>query len=168
MLQMKHVEHQFNELLLELNNDTQDECFNSQEDCNTLTEEYLLSSSCKNNIWLLPLTINSQQTPDYKKKISPTHLEIDFLSDSGATLNILNTDTWNKIKEYHRLQLKTSTLVLSAANNSKLHSNGTVKLTLYPDVTENRNLENTSFTLNFHVSNTKLIILGTFFLEKYV
>ena len=44
------LEQQFNELLLELNQDTQDEYFNCQEECNTLTEEYILSTSCKNNM----------------------------------------------------------------------------------------------------------------------
>ena len=162
------LEQQFNELLLELNNDTQDEHFNCQEECITLREEYILSTSCKNNIWVLPLTVYTQQTPDPKKTISPQHLEIEFLLDSGATLNILNTDTWIELKEYYTLRLKPSTFVLSAANNSKLHSNGTIKLTLHPDVTENRNLKNTSFTLMFHLSNTKFNILGTPFLEKYV
>ena len=70
-------------------------------------------------------------------------------------------------KEYHKLQLKASTFVLSKANNSKLQSSGTIKLTLYPDVTEIRTLKNTSFTITFHVSNTKLNILGTPILEKY-
>ena len=83
-------------------------------------------------------------------------------------LKPLNSDTWNEIKEYLKLQLKASTFVISAANNSKLESIGTKKLTLYPDVTESRNLKNTSFTLTFHVSNTKFNILGTTFLEKYV
>ena len=74
-----------------------------------------------------------------------------------------------EIKEYHKLQLKASTFVLSAANNSKLQSKGTVKLyTLYPDVTESKTLRNTSFTITFHVANTKFNILGTPFLEKYV
>ena len=117
---------------------------------------------------MLPLTVYTQQIPDPKKTISPPQVEIDFLLDSGATLNILNTDTWNELKEYHTLKLKPSKFVLSAANNSKLHSNGTIKLTLYPDVTEIRNFKNTSFTLIFHVSNTKFSILGTLFLEKYV
>ena len=112
--------------------------------------------------------IYTQQTTDHKKTISPPHLEKDFLLDTGATLNILNTDTWNKINEYHNLQIKASTFVLSAAKNSKLPSNGTVKLTLYPDATENRNLKNTSFTLTFHVFNTKFFILGTPFIKKYV
>ena len=96
-----------------------------------------------------------QQTPDHTKTISPTHLELEFLRDSGTTLNIFNKDTLNEIKEYHKLQLKASTFVLSAANHFKLQSNGTIKLTLFPDVTESRTLRNTSFTLTFHVSNTK-------------
>ena len=88
--------------------------------------------------------------------------------DSGAILNILKNDTRNENKEYHKLQLNASTFVLSAANNSKLQSNGTVKLKLYPDVTESTTLRNTSFTITFHVTNTKFIILGTRFLEKNV
>ena len=51
------LEQQFNDLLLESNQDTQDGYFNCQERCNTVTEEYILSTSCKNNLWLLPLTI---------------------------------------------------------------------------------------------------------------
>ena len=162
------LEQQFNDLLLELNQDTQEEYFNCQEEHNTLTEEYMLSTYCKSNIWVLPLTMYTPQSPDPKRTISPPHLEIDFLLDSGATLNILNNDTWNEIKEYHQLQLKASTFVLSAANNSKLQSNGTVKLKLYPDVTESRVLRNTSFTITFHVTTTKFNVLGTPFLEKYV
>ena len=84
----------------------------------------------------LPLTIYTQQTPDHTKTVSPPRLEINFLLDSGAVLNVLNNDAWNEIREHHKLQLKTSTFVLSAAMNSKLQSNGTEKLTLYPDVTK--------------------------------
>ena len=83
-------------------------------------------------------------------------------------LNVLNNENWNEIKEYHKLQIKASTFVLSAANNSKRKSIGTKKLILYPDVIENRTLRKTSFTLTFHVSNTKFNTLGTPFLEKYV
>ena len=61
-----------------------------------------------------------------------------------------------------------STFVLSAANNAKLQSKSTVKLTLYPDVTESRTLKKTSFTLIFQESNNKFNILGTPFLEKNV
>ena len=102
----------------------------------TLSQNIIFSSSLVEityGYW--PITIYTQQTLDHKRTNSPPHLEIVFLLDSGAALNILNTDTWNEIKEFHKLQLKRSTFVLSAANNSKLQSRGTVKLTLYPDVT---------------------------------
>ena len=61
-----------------------------------------------------------------------------------------------------------STFIPSAADNSKLQSNGTIKLTLHSDLTESRTLRNTSFILTFHVSNSKFNILETPFLEKYV
>ena len=117
---------------------------------------------------VLQLTIYTQQTLDHKRTISPPHPETDFLIESGATLNVLITDTWNEIEKYHKLHLKASTFVLSTANNFKLQSKSTVKLTLYLDVTESRTLKNTSFTLTLHVSYTKFNILGTPFLEKYV
>ena len=117
---------------------------------------------------MLPLTIYTQQTPDHTKTISPPHLEVDFLIDSGTTLNILNNDTWNAIKGYHKLPLKASIFVLSAAKNSTLKSIGTVKFTLSRNLTKNRSLRNTSFTPTFHVSNTKLNVLRTLFLEKYI
>ena len=66
------LEQQYNKLLLELNHDTEDEYFNFQEECNTLTEEYIFCTSCKNNIWVLSLTIYTQQTPDQKKHNLPT------------------------------------------------------------------------------------------------
>ena len=72
------------------------------------------------------------------------------------------------IKEYPKIQLKAPTFVLSAANNSRLQSNGTIKLFLYPDLSKSRTLNNTSFTLIFNVAITKFIILGTSFLEKYI
>ena len=92
------LEQQFNYLLLELNQDTQDKYFNCQEQYNTLTEDNILSTSCKNILWVLPLTIYTQQTLDHKRTIYALHLDIDFLLDFGATRNILNTDTWNEIK----------------------------------------------------------------------
>ena len=74
----------------------------------------------------------------------------------------------DEIKEYHKFQLKALTFVLAAANNSKLQSHGTLKLTLYPDVIDHRFHQYTNFTLTFHVSNFEFDILGTPFLEKYV
>ena len=73
-----------------------------------------------------------------------------------------------KLKKNHKLQLKTSTFVFSAENNSRLQSKSTVKFTFYPDISENRTLRNTSFTPFFQVRNTKFNILGTLLLEKYV
>ena len=73
-----------------------------------------------------------------------------------------------KSKSITNYNKKASTLQLSAASNSKLQSKGTVKLTLYPDVTESRTLKNTSFIHTLHLSNTKFNILGPPFLEKYV
>ena len=110
----------------------------------------------------------TQQTSDYTKTTSPPNLEIDFLLDSGATLHILNNDTWNEIWDYHKLQLKACLFVILEANNSELQSNDTVKLTLYPDVTENRTLRKTNFARTLLLSNTKFNILGTPFPENFV
>ena len=65
------LEQQINDLLLELNQDIQ-KYFYCQEEFNTLTEEYILSASCTSNIWVLPLTIYIQQTPDHTKSFSTT------------------------------------------------------------------------------------------------
>ena len=152
------LEQQFNDLLLEPNQDAQDEYFNCQEECDTLREEYILSTSYKTNIWVLPLTINTQQTPDHTRTFSPPPLAIDFLIGLGATPNVLKNYTWNEIKEYHNLQLKASTFVLSAANNFNLQPHGPIKVTLYQDVTEHRTHQSIIFTnLNF---------LGRSLLEK--
>ena len=152
------LERQYNDLLSELNQNTQDKYFKCQMECNTHTGGYIFSTSCKINIWVLSLTLITKQTLDHMNTFSPPHLEIDLLIDSQATLKVLNNDTWNENKEYFKLQMEALKLVLSAANTSKLQSNETVKLTLYPDVTENRTYQNNNFTLNFDVSNTNLIL----------
>ena len=64
------LEQQFNDLLLELNQDTSDEYFNSKEKCNTLTEEYILSTSCKSNICVLPLTMYTHRKRQILKEQS--------------------------------------------------------------------------------------------------
>ena len=51
--------------------------------------------------------------------------------------------------------MKAAIFVLSAENNYKLQSNGTTKLTPYPDFMENGTPRNTHFSVTFHVSNTK-------------
>ena len=119
-------------MILKLNQDEQDEYFNCQEEFNTLTEEYSFTTSCKSKLWLLLLTIYTQQTVDQTRTISPTHIEIDFLIDPGATFNVLNMELGTTLKN-HNILLKTSTFVLSAAMKTNLKSRGTVQLDFYPD-----------------------------------
>ena len=68
-------------------------------------------------------------------------LEIDFLMDSGATLNLLNEDTWNEIKYKNpEIQLEKANKTLTAANNTTIETYGTVQLPLTPDrIWNNRN-----------------------------
>ena len=66
-------------------------------------------------------------------------LEIDFLLDSGATLNLLNEDTWNEIKYNNpEIQLEKANKTLTAANNRTIQKFGTVTLILTPERTSNR------------------------------
>ena len=79
-------------------------------------------------------------------------LEIDFLLDSGATLNLLNEDTWNDIKYNNpEIQLEKANKTLTAANNTTIEKYGTVKLPLTPDrISNNRNKpKNNFFTFIF-------------------
>ena len=46
--------------------------------------------------WILPMYQCNKLEHDFIKQ--KTILEIDFLLDSVATLNLLNEDTWNEIK----------------------------------------------------------------------
>ena len=75
-------------------------------------------------------------------------LEIDFLLDSGATLNLLNEDTWNEIKcNNPEIHLEKANKTLTAANNTTLETFGTVTLTLTPGrISNNRNKRKTIFT----------------------
>ena len=88
------LEQQFNDLLLELNQEIQDEYFKCQEECNLLTEKHNFSASCKSKIGALPLRLYTKESSDQTGTISPPHIEIDFLMDSGATLTVLNYDAW--------------------------------------------------------------------------
>ena len=61
-------------------------------------------------------------------------LEIDFLLDSGATLNLLKEDTWNELKYNNpHLQLTKSVRTLTAANNTKIKNLGTINLNVTPE-----------------------------------
>ena len=78
-------------------------------------------------------------------------LEIDFLLDSGATLNLLNEDTWNEIKYNNReIHLEKANKTLTAANNTTIETFGTVTLTLTPNrISNNRNKPQNSFISPF-------------------
>ena len=49
------LKQQFKDLLLELNQDAEVKHFKWQEKLITLIEERIFSTSCKSNIWVLPL-----------------------------------------------------------------------------------------------------------------
>ena len=63
-------------------------------------------------------------------------LEIDFLLDSGATLNILNENTWNEIKYNNpEIHLERANKTLTAANNTTIETFGLVTLNQTPERT---------------------------------
>ena len=49
----------------------------------------------KGPIWILPLLLKNTVT--FPRKETKHDLEIDFLLDSGASLNLLNKSTWDEI-----------------------------------------------------------------------
>ena len=58
-------------------------------------------------------------------------LEIDFLLDSGATLNQLNGCSWNKIKYNNQdIYLEKANKIFTSAKNTTMKTVGTVKLSL--------------------------------------
>ena len=79
-------------------------------------------------------------------------LEIDFLLDSGATLNLLNEDTWNEIKyDNPEIRLEKVNKTLTAANNTALELIGTVLLKLAPErISKGRNKLQQTFSLYFY------------------
>ena len=97
-------------------------------------------------------------------------LEIDFLLDSGATLNLLNEDTWNEIKfKNPEIQLEKANKTLTAANNTTIKTYGTVKLPLTPDrISNNRNIPQNNFYIHFYVTQCNHNILGTPFFKEYI
>ena len=97
-------------------------------------------------------------------------LEIDFLLDSGATLNLLNDDTWNEIKYNNPdLRLEQANKTLTAANNTTIETFGTVTLNLTPDKKSNsRNKTQHNFSIHFYVTQCNHNILGTPFFKEYI
>ena len=69
-----------------------DKFYNANEDtCNTI-----VNALESNPTWILPMYQCNRFEQDFTRQ-KPV-LEIDFLLDSGATLNLLNEDTWNEIQ----------------------------------------------------------------------
>ena len=86
-------------------------------------------------------------------------LEIDFLLDSGATLNLLNEDTWNELKNnIPHLQLSKSVRTLTAANNTKIKTLGTINLNVTSErISNSRSNPHPIFTI-FFMSHNKTTI----------
>ena len=97
-------------------------------------------------------------------------LEIDFLLDSGATLNLLNEDTWNEIKHNNPdIRLEQANKTLTAANNTTIETFGTITLNLTPDKTSNcRNKTQYNFSIHFYVTQCNHNILRTPFFKEYI
>ena len=85
--------------------------------------------------------------------------EIDFLLDSGATLNLLNEDTRNEFKYNNPdLRLEQANKTLKAANNTTIETFVTVNLT--PDKTSNsRNKTQHNFSVHLYVTQCNHNIL---------
>ena len=97
-------------------------------------------------------------------------LEIDFLLDSGATLNLLNEDTWNELKDNNtHIKLTKSTRTLTAANNTKIQTLGAKNLNLTPQkISNNRLNQHTTFNIFFYITECYHNILGTPFFNEYI
>ena len=97
-------------------------------------------------------------------------LEIDFVLDSGATLNLLNEDTWNEVKYNNpNIRLEQANKTLTAANNTTIETFGTVTLNLTHDKTSNsRNKPQHNFSIHIYVTQCNYNILGTPFFKEYI
>ena len=140
-----------------------DKFYNAQEDtCNSI------NTIESNPTWILPMyQCTSLETDFTKQKTIP---EIDFLLDSGATSNLLNEDTWNELK-YNNLHLKLTKLTktLTAADNTKIQTLGTINLGLTPErISKNRHNPHTTFNIIFYITQCDHNILGTPFFKENI
>ena len=141
-----------------------DKFYNANEDtCNTI-----INTLESNPTWILPMYQCNKLEQDFSKQ-KPI-LEIDFLLDSGATLNLLNEDTWNEIKYNNpEIHLEKANKTLTAANNTTIETFGTVTLTLTPDrISNNRNKPKNNFHIHLYITQCNHNILGTPFFKEYI
>ena len=130
--------------------------------CNTV-----INTLESNPTWILPM-YQCNKIEQHFTKQRPI-LEIDFLLDSGATLNLLNEDTWNEIKYNNPdIRLEQANKTLTAANTTTIETFGTVTLNLTPDKTSNsRNIPQHNFSIHFYVTQCNHNILGAPFFKEY-
>ena len=141
-----------------------DKFYNANEDtCNTI-----VNALESNPTWILPMYQCNKFEQDFTKQ-KPV-LEIDFPLDSGATLNLLNEDTWNEIKYNNSdIHLERANKTLTAANNTTIETFGTITLNLTPDrISNNRNKIQHNFNIHFYVTQCNHNILGTPFFNEYI
>ena len=105
-----------------------------------------------------------------KQKFQPPDLEIDFLIDSGAESNIINTPTWNEIKSLHpKLTPLETSSKLATAQGSTLVNYGKIQLFLLPTRTiEQNKILNKPFKQIFYITDIKHNIIGIPFISKYI
>ena len=141
-----------------------DKFYNANEDtCNTL-----INTLESNPTWILPMYQCNKFEQDFTKQ--KLFLEIDFLLESGATLNLLNDDTWNEIKYNNpEIELEKANKTLTAANNTTIETYGTIKLPLTPDrISNNRNKPQNNFYIHFYVTQCNHNTLVTPFFKDYI
>ena len=131
--------------------------YNAQENtCNSI------NTIESNPTWILPRYQCTSLETDFKNQ-KPI-LETDFLLDSGATLNLLNEDTRNELK-YNKphLQLTKSIRTLTAANNTKIETLGTINVNVTPE-----RISNIIFNIFFYLTQCNHNVLGTPFFKEYI
>ena len=141
-----------------------DKFYSANEDtCNTV-----IKTLEGNPTWILPMYQCNKFEQDFTKQ-KPI-LEIDFLLDSGATLNLLNEDTWNEIKYNNpEIYLEQANRTVTAANNKTIETFGTITLNLTPDrISNNRNRPQHNFNIHFYVTQCNHNFLGTPFFKEYI
>ena len=137
--------------------------YNAQENtCNSI------NTIESNPTWILSMYQCTSLETDFTKQ-KPI-LEIDFLLESGATLNLLNEDTWNELKYNDpHLQLTKSVRTLTAANNTKIETLRTINLNVTPErISNSRSNTHPIFNIFFFVTQCNNNILGTPFFKEYI
>ena len=116
--------------------------------------------------WFYPLYIHASETND---NILPSKLEILFLSDTGASISVLNLPTFHVISKQLNINVPTNlqnkrAKTLTVANQTEVPIIHYISMTCFTEV----NHKTRSFNLDFAVANIKYNILGTPFFKKHI